>query len=70
MRKFGYARVSTSQQSLEVQKKALLKEGVKSNRIFSDVGSRANLDREGLNLMDRNLKDFYPLSTGQDKTSF
>ena len=27
MRKFGYARVSTSQQSLEVQKKALLKEG-------------------------------------------
>ena len=51
MRKFGYARVSTSQQSLEVQKKALLKEGVKSNRIFSDVGSRANLDREGLNLL-------------------
>ena len=50
MRKFGYARVSTSQQSLEVQKKALLKEGVKGNRIFSDVGSRANLDREGLNL--------------------
>ena len=51
MRKFGYARVSTSQQSLEVQKKALLKEGVKGNRIFSDVGSRANLDREGLNLL-------------------
>ena len=51
MRKFGYARVSTSQQSLEVQKKALLKEGVKDNRIFSDVGSRANLDREGLNLL-------------------
>ena len=51
MRKFGYARVSTSQQSLEVQKKALLKEGVKGNRIFSDVGSRVNLDREGLNLL-------------------
>ena len=51
MRKFGYARVSTSQQSLEVQKKSLLKEGVKGNRIFSDVGSRANLDREGLNLL-------------------
>ncbi|MBE0459846.1 recombinase family protein [Pseudoalteromonas sp. S201] len=51
MRKFGYARVSTSQQSLEVQKKALLKEGVRSSRIFSDVGSRANLDREGLNLL-------------------
>ena len=23
-----------------------------------------------IDLMDRNLKDFYPLSTGQDKTSF
>ena len=57
MRKFGYARVSTSQQSLEVQKKALLKEGVKGNRIFSDVGSRANLDREGLNLLRVKVED-------------
>lgn len=51
MRKFGYARVSTSQQSLENQKKALLAEGVKSSRIFCDIGSRNNLDREGLNLL-------------------
>ncbi len=51
MRKFGYARVSTSQQSLVAQKEALLKEGVKSSRIFTDIGSRADLDREGLNLL-------------------
>ena len=51
MRKFGYARVSTSQQSLDAQKKALTDEGVRPSRIFSDIGSRANLDREGLNLL-------------------
>ncbi|WP_028865248.1 recombinase family protein [Psychromonas aquimarina] len=51
MRKFGYARVSTSQQSLKLQKQALEAEGVKPSRIFSDVGSRSNMDREGLNLL-------------------
>ncbi len=51
MRKFGYARVSTSHQSLELQKQMLLKEGVKESRIFSDIGSRTNLDRDGLNLL-------------------
>ena len=51
MRKFGYARVSTSHQSLALQKKALHAEGVKEARIFSDVGSRTNLDRKGLNLL-------------------
>lgn len=51
MRKFGYARVSTGQQSLDAQKKALLAEGVKPSRLFCDIGSRANLDREGLNLL-------------------
>lgn len=48
MRKFGYARVSTSQQSLKLQKQALEAEGAKPSRIFSDVGSRS---REGLNLL-------------------
>lgn len=51
MRKFGYARVSTSQQSLKLQKEALEAEGVKPSRIFSDIGSRSNMDREGLNLL-------------------
>ncbi|PKG68675.1 recombinase family protein [Pseudoalteromonas sp. GutCa3] len=51
MRKFGYARVSTSQQSLTLQKKALEAEGAKPSRIFSDIGSRSNMDRDGLNLL-------------------
>ena len=36
MRLFGYARVSTSQQSLDVQVNALKEAGVKANRIFTD----------------------------------
>ncbi|PCH95097.1 MAG: hypothetical protein COB83_09770 [Gammaproteobacteria bacterium] len=51
MRKFGYARVSTSQQSLQLQIKALEAEGVQTSRIFSDVGSRSNMDREELNVL-------------------
>ena len=51
MRKFGYARVSTSQQSLKLQTQALEAEGAKPSRIFSDVGSRSNMDRDGLNLL-------------------
>jgi DNA invertase Pin-like site-specific DNA recombinase len=51
MRTFGYARVSTSQQSLKLQKQALEAEGILPSRIFTDVGSRSNIDREGLNLL-------------------
>ncbi len=36
MRLFGYARVSTSQQSLEIQKQVLKNEGVIESRIFCD----------------------------------
>lgn len=51
MRTFGYARVSTGQQSLNVQIKALKLEGVKANRIFTDKASGSNENREGLNLL-------------------
>lgn len=49
MRLFGYARVSTSQQSLEIQKQALKNLGVKESRIFFDKSTGSNVDREGLN---------------------
>ncbi len=51
IRLFGYARVSTSQQSLDVQVNALKQAGVKANRIFTDKATGSNVDREGLNLL-------------------
>lgn len=47
MRLFGYARVSTSQQSLDIQIRALKDAGVKANRIFTDKASGSSTDREG-----------------------
>ena len=51
MRLFGYARVSTSQQSLDSQVKALHAEGVELHRSFSDRVSSRDLDRPGLGLL-------------------
>jgi DNA invertase Pin-like site-specific DNA recombinase len=51
MRLFGYARVSTSQQSLDVQVKALKEAGVKVSRIFTDKVSGSQVDRDGLRLL-------------------
>jgi len=51
LRLFGYARVSTSQQSLDLQIKSLKKEGVKSNRIFTDKATGKNVSRDGLSLL-------------------
>lgn len=48
MRLFGYARVSTSQQSLDIQLKALAEHGVEPHRIFSDKESGSHLIRDGL----------------------
>lgn len=48
MRLFGYARVSTSQQSLELQKQSLKNAGVKDSRIFFDKSTGSNVDRPGL----------------------
>lgn len=57
MRLFGYARVSTSQQSLDVQINTLKKEGVKPNRIFSDKVSGSHIDREGLNILRMKVEE-------------
>lgn len=51
MRLFGYARVSTSQQSLEIQIKALKSEGVKADRIFTDKITGSHVNRDGLSLL-------------------
>jgi len=51
MRLFGYARVSTSQQSLNIQVNALKEAGVQPNRIFTDVASGSHTSRNGLNLL-------------------
>lgn len=51
MRVFGYARVSTRKQSLDIQIQALKNEGILETRIFSDIDSGANAKREGLNLL-------------------
>ncbi|MEQ1546962.1 recombinase family protein [Methyloglobulus sp.] len=48
MRLFGYARVSTSQQSLEIQVKALKESGVKASRIFTDKVTGSHVYRDGL----------------------
>ncbi|OQB75908.1 MAG: Transposon Tn3 resolvase [Deltaproteobacteria bacterium ADurb.Bin135] len=48
MRLFGYARVSTSQQSLDIQVKALKAEGVQANRIFTDKVTGSHVNRDGL----------------------
>ena len=51
MRMFGYARVSTSTQSLELQIQALIDAGIKETRIFSDTGTGSHMEREGLSLL-------------------
>lgn len=51
MRTFGYARVSTSQQSLDLQVNALKAEGVQLRRIFTDKVSGGHMNREGLDML-------------------
>lgn len=57
MRLFGYARVSTSQQSLDIQVHALKEAGVKSHRIFTDKTTGTTANREGLNLLLVKVED-------------
>lgn len=51
MRLFGYARVSTSQQSLDAQVNTLRDHKVWKNRIFTDNASGSTTDRPGLDML-------------------
>jgi DNA invertase Pin-like site-specific DNA recombinase len=57
MRLFGYARVSTSQQSLDIQVKALKEAGVKESRIFTDIASGSNVARDGLTTLRHKVEE-------------
>lgn len=57
MRLFGYARVSTSQQSLDLQIKALKESGVTGRRIFTDKSSGKNMNRNGLQLLQMKVEE-------------
>ena len=58
MRLFGYARVSTSKQSLDVQVKALKAEGVRANRIFADKASGSHVNRESLQMLRLKVEEY------------
>lgn len=45
---FGYARVSTAEQSLDLQLDALLKEGIEQKNIYTDKVSRTKEERKSL----------------------
>lgn len=47
-RLFGYGRVSTNQQCLDIQVAALKGAGVEEHRIFTDKATGSNTDRSGL----------------------
>tara|TARA_Y100000588_G_C14082942_1_gene850992 strand:+ start:83 stop:643 length:561 start_codon:yes stop_codon:yes gene_type:complete len=51
MRVFGYARVSTSQQSLDIQIKTLKNAGVQPHRIFTDIAGGKDNNRKSLDLL-------------------
>ena len=57
MRLFGYARVSTGQQSLDIQVKALKEAGVKASRIVTDKASGSHAERAGLHLLQIKVEE-------------
>lgn len=57
MRLFGYARVSTSAQSLDLQIAALKEAGVERKRIFYDKETGKHLDRSGIKLLKYKVEE-------------
>lgn len=53
---FGYVRVSTKSQKLDMQIDALLKNGVDVENIYSDIASGAKSDRDGLDELLNKLR--------------
>ena len=54
---FGYVRVSTKTQKLDLQVDALLKEGIDSKNIYSDIASGAKSERKGLEELQAKLRE-------------
>lgn len=54
--RFGYTRVSTSDQVSDHQHDALIAAGVDADRIYADVGSGARFDRPGLQSLLKALR--------------
>ena len=52
----GYARISTDDQSMDLQTDALVRHGVDPSKIFKDTASGVSLKREGLNECLRSLE--------------
>ena len=64
----GYARISTSSQSLDLQIKRLMSEGIRGDRIFADTASGKNDDRIELSrLRSRAEKDDVVVCTKLDR---
>lgn len=57
MRLFGYARVSTSKQSLDIQINQLKAAGVEERRIFTDKSTGSNTERSGLDLLRMKVEE-------------
>ena len=53
----GYARVSTADQSLNLQRDALLAAGCPDNRVYTDITSGAKADRPGLEAALHDLRE-------------
>lgn len=53
---FGYARVSTKEQNIDLQIRALLKSGIEKENIVKDVVSGAQSERKKLNILINELR--------------
>ena len=53
----GYTRVSTADQSLNLQRDALLAAGCPENRVYTDIASGAKADRPGLETALHDLRE-------------